>query len=178
MDTTTRERVERGAAWLDRQLGNDWHTHIDLGRLELSDECNCILGQLVSDLAYRTKLAPDTEDVYAPTFHHVDDAQDIDMIDHGFDIPSAYPADNAAALNRAQYQALDDAWADLIEQRNNSRHDDNTHTHKTDTFTATIHRTGRRITAVNIDFGDGSETVFDQSEWADLVELVMNGDAR
>lgn len=112
---TPAERVARGAAWLDDLLGADWHTRIDLGRLELSDECNCILGQLVADLAYVAKLAPDADDgIWSPTFGDVENAQDIDMFDHGFD--DHLSVHRPAPIN-SQYEALDAAWAALIEQR-------------------------------------------------------------
>jgi len=38
--------VERGAALLDERLGPDWDEQIDLNRLDLSSNCNCIVGQL------------------------------------------------------------------------------------------------------------------------------------
>lgn len=113
---TPAERVARGTAWLDRQLGDDWHTHINLDRLALADECNCILGQLVADAAYAAKLAPDADDgIWSPTFSDVEDAQDIDMVEHGFDADPTIAA--AGRIVETQYHQLDAAWAALIEQR-------------------------------------------------------------
>lgn len=40
-----RERVSRGAAWLDKTYPH-WVEKIDLGVLDLSDKCFCVLGQL------------------------------------------------------------------------------------------------------------------------------------
>lgn len=38
------ERVAQGAALLDEKLPG-WHERIDVGRLDLGDTCDCILGQ-------------------------------------------------------------------------------------------------------------------------------------
>jgi hypothetical protein len=38
--------VEAGAAWLDAQpLGPKWIDHVDLGKLRMSSDCDCVLGQ-------------------------------------------------------------------------------------------------------------------------------------
>jgi hypothetical protein len=40
------EEVARGAKWLDRTLGGDWHNDLELERLDLNSGHNCVLGQL------------------------------------------------------------------------------------------------------------------------------------
>ncbi|HZE34072.1 MAG TPA: hypothetical protein VE198_21895 [Actinoallomurus sp.] len=45
---TIEARVARGAALLDEKLPG-WDQRIDLGRLNLQSECNCILGQEFAD---------------------------------------------------------------------------------------------------------------------------------
>lgn len=45
MTLTIPERVAQGAAWLDEHYPG-WERHIDLTRLDLSDPCRCVLGQL------------------------------------------------------------------------------------------------------------------------------------
>lgn len=45
--STIEERVARGAAWLDSVLPDWWKTHaIDLDALDMSDGCQCVVGQL------------------------------------------------------------------------------------------------------------------------------------
>lgn len=41
-------RVAAGAAFLDERMPG-WAERIDLGRLDLDDECNCVIGQLTGD---------------------------------------------------------------------------------------------------------------------------------
>lgn len=45
---TLRERIERGAAWLD-EVRPDWREHINLATLELSSGYHCVLGQVFND---------------------------------------------------------------------------------------------------------------------------------
>lgn len=42
------ERVEAGAAWLDR-VDPKWIDRIDIKQLDLACSCNCVLGQIVSN---------------------------------------------------------------------------------------------------------------------------------
>jgi len=44
------ERVRAGAAWLDG-VDPSWRERIDLGRLQLAECCECILGQLYGNYA-------------------------------------------------------------------------------------------------------------------------------
>lgn len=44
--TEVQRRVARGAEILDRKYGPEWRDKIDTGSLEMSDTCNCVLGQL------------------------------------------------------------------------------------------------------------------------------------
>lgn len=48
MRRTNKQRVERGATWLDQHMPT-WHTLIDLDRFDLRSVCGCVLGQIVSD---------------------------------------------------------------------------------------------------------------------------------
>jgi hypothetical protein len=41
-------RVARGVKWLDEAVP-DWRSKIDLQELDLTSECNCVLGQLFGD---------------------------------------------------------------------------------------------------------------------------------
>lgn len=41
------ERVQKGAAWLDKEItSGDWRVHIDVGLLDIADGQWCIIGQL------------------------------------------------------------------------------------------------------------------------------------
>lgn len=57
MNDTT-ERIEAGAAWLDR-TDPTWIDRVDLDRLNLADSCGCVMGQIVSryDASYFTVVA-------------------------------------------------------------------------------------------------------------------------
>lgn len=44
---TVEERVAKGAAWLDENH-DGWIEEVELDRLDLGSECNCVLGQIVS----------------------------------------------------------------------------------------------------------------------------------
>lgn len=43
--TTVAERVDRGAAWLDRTFA-DWEDKIDVDNIEIRSSSGCIIGQL------------------------------------------------------------------------------------------------------------------------------------
>jgi hypothetical protein len=56
--TEARERVARGAAYLDRHVPG-WVDIIDLSQLNLSSQCGCVLGQLEGDFSLAIeKLKP------------------------------------------------------------------------------------------------------------------------
>ena len=47
-DASVAERVAAGARWLDEHRPG-WDREIDLGRLDIRDECNCVIGQQLGD---------------------------------------------------------------------------------------------------------------------------------
>jgi hypothetical protein len=48
---TIAERVNAGAVWLDEHRPG-WHNRTNLGRLNLADDCDCVLGQDIGDFDY------------------------------------------------------------------------------------------------------------------------------
>lgn len=92
-EPTIEERVEAGAALLDREHPGWWRT-IDVDKLAMEDKCRCVLGQIWGDYY----LAPITLQ---------------DAIRCGFDAAE----DGDVALCRAEFDALTDTWWDLIQRR-------------------------------------------------------------
>lgn len=97
--STITERTERGAALLDARRPG-WWQRIDLDRLDLSDTCDCVAGQ-ISGGVYITDwtLAMEALGLETPALQAA----------HGFD---ATDGDGDRA-----YDALTAAWRDLIGQR-------------------------------------------------------------
>lgn len=44
--TPYQERARRGAAFLDEHRTDHWRERIDLDKLDIGNECTCVLGQL------------------------------------------------------------------------------------------------------------------------------------
>lgn len=103
--STVTERVERGAALLDEKRPG-WWQRIDLGRLDLAENCDCILGQLDGD--------------YSPSTNGLG-LTNPEAAGHGFNATGApLPADAWDVLSErvdAEYDALTTAWRDLITMR-------------------------------------------------------------
>jgi hypothetical protein len=86
-------RVAAGAAFLDKQMPG-WAERIDLGQLDLFDECGCVLGQLGGN------------------YHRMRDYFGLDMKAAallGFTLSVTAPHENWAIL--------DDLWADEVKKR-------------------------------------------------------------
>jgi hypothetical protein len=99
--STIAERVARGAALLDeREPG--WWERIDLGRLDLSSPCRCVLGQLNTDL----------DRPYFPKWTDILERFGVGLRDeftHGFNV--------GGGGTDAQFANLTAAWRELIEAR-------------------------------------------------------------
>jgi hypothetical protein len=93
-----RERVAKGMAWLleSGPLHGFYLKDINLDRLDLGNQCNCVLGQLGGD--YTTVL--DSLDLDGPQ-------RILWPREHGFDFDSTSEA-------TASYAMLDDAWREAI----------------------------------------------------------------
>ena len=101
---TISERVAEGAAWLDSKRPG-WHDDIDLGLLDMTSTCLCVLGQVYAGAAGCNGFDY-AGDLGAP------------VTTGGFDLPwhgPGTPANHAARL--AEFGELDAAWRALIEHR-------------------------------------------------------------
>lgn len=116
------QRVADGAKWLDeRHIG--WELEVDLGALDLGDECFCVLGQLVShydeDADYSCVVRPNDElgvvEMNQALFK-VNYLTHQEAIDLGFHIEDEY-RDMGWPANRQRWQELTDEWRRVIEQR-------------------------------------------------------------
>ncbi len=90
-----RERVERGAAFLDEHEPR-WWKRIDEERLRLRSDCNCVLGQLYGsygDFVMETELGFSWSE------------------EHGFD--------RSSGGDVLDYCTLDTLWLEAIAQRKN-----------------------------------------------------------
>lgn len=102
-------RVARGAEWLDA-VYPEWWTRIDLGTLELSDSCRCVLGQIA----------------YLPGDGWEDENGEVES---GFDrfmslrfaagLGTAWPIEYGfdTTATGPDYPALDEAWISEIKRR-------------------------------------------------------------
>lgn len=99
-ETSVEQRVAAGAAWLDEHEPG-WERRIDLGVLELADDCRCVLGQLSGRTMDEACLSPFSDYVmeYGPS----------DTVRFGFNVMVGGSA--------AAFTALDEAWISLIKSR-------------------------------------------------------------
>lgn len=95
----TAARVDRGAAWLDTAFPG-WRDRIDADRLDLGDNCDCVLGQLLE--AHRGDefydLAADHADEWGSEAYPGERW----ALDHGFDSGYAFTPGGNGAL-RAEW---------------------------------------------------------------------------
>jgi hypothetical protein len=77
---TVRERVERGAAWLD-EVKPEWRTLIDAEILRMYSPQFCVLGQVFSVEAHEAGLS----NGYSYAFHVAPEVSARWVIDHGFE---------------------------------------------------------------------------------------------
>ena len=110
MTATAAKRVAAGAAHLDvREPG--WWRKIDLGRLDLASPCNCVLGQLNTDLTEQTWSGLCDEFGVAP------------WSEPGNERPTDYALgfnhliEPGKTVRLAEYDTLADEWVRLIKQR-------------------------------------------------------------
>lgn len=100
-------RVAAGAAVLDIAAPG-WDDKINVDQLDLSDTCNCVLGQLADDYDIGIgKLSLENPQAVALGFLDIQDTQD----GHRFDWDS----------RDRSYRKLTAAWRKLIEARRSAR---------------------------------------------------------
>ena len=79
-ESTTRERIEKGAAWLD-EVKPEWRTLIDTEILRMYSGVSCVLGQVFSVEAYEAGHS----NGYSYAFHVAPEVSARWAIDHGFE---------------------------------------------------------------------------------------------
>lgn len=100
--------VAAGAAWLDENEPG-WEGRIDLAKLDLSNGCQCVLGQVTPERSYwyfLVRARPDQQ-----TAWHAD--HDGWAVEHGFNAPYLLRCTRA-------YIALDELWIALVKERHDS----------------------------------------------------------
>lgn len=126
MTLTVEARVTNGAEYLD-SVWPDWWRQIDLGLLDLSDGCRCILGQIVAPLCTALGWSGVVDEFvgFSTAISAIArrKARDLDEVlryyggwaaDHGF-LAGAMD-DNIDGVS-SMYRALDEAWIALIKER-------------------------------------------------------------
>lgn len=99
------KRVRKGARYLDDKIP-DWWRKVKVGRLDMHDQCRCVLGQIYGD--YKPEeigLAYSTDDIDRNRLSP-DEA-------YGFDVPSGI-ADEEYTL---YYERLTELWREEIKVR-------------------------------------------------------------
>lgn len=97
---TARERVERGAAWLDENV-DDWWDKVDLIALDMRSPCRCVLGQLFAGESCSTGF-------FFVSFEY----PNLDLLGLGFDARNG-----REDQIREDYGFLWAQWKTLIERR-------------------------------------------------------------
>lgn len=121
-----RERVQRGAAWLDKEFGPDWDTYVERDYLDMSSGMRCILGQTAPALMEAYVNTPDADDGYQQACEvYAWSDVDYDDIDHwtpeafGF---SVYAEDVGPGGSHSEVWAmLDCAWTEVLYARKEAR---------------------------------------------------------
>jgi len=104
--TTMTERVEAGAALLDKRLGTrTWDKRIDLDALNLGSSCNCVLGQL-----YDGEADGESGYVHGQRVLGIDGFGPAGPAEHGFTVPGF-------GSSAATWGALTRTWRQLIRER-------------------------------------------------------------
>lgn len=98
-----KKQIEAGAKLLDKKIGPAWIEIIDLDRLDLSDSCNCVVGQACPDKGYVESLI----DLFG------EDSEE-DGEDHLFNKSDSH---GFATENYAEYPDLTLEWKAYIQER-------------------------------------------------------------
>lgn len=101
---TIRERVERGAAWLD-SVKPEWRYEINARILDIADSAYCVLGQVFAAEASQGDYADGCDYVYA---RYVAPGSGPWMVNHGFDSLDYSPG---------AYADLETAWRRYLDGR-------------------------------------------------------------
>ena len=123
------ERVEKGAAWLDRNVP-DWVDRVEVQSLKMSDTCRCVLGQLFTveveqdpKFAYYSNHSNKTIPGYWRVVEDMWEYPKVDGVDRltrqeaeelGFDITEGFSAPE-------DYTTLANVWSRLIGARRRAR---------------------------------------------------------
>ena len=106
-DTTDiiRERIERGAAWLD-DVEPGWRSLLDLEDLHLSSNDSCVLGQVFREQAWDSGYEADGYNYVLESgdFPDIPSESDTWAREHGFEAVALGAAD------KVTYSALETAW--------------------------------------------------------------------
>jgi len=95
--------VQRGAEFLDAELGPYWDEDIIIGRLDLGDTCNCVVGQLMRSEVPR---------------HRAYQRYDRGVEKFGIKSPARLGFNT---WGRQTFGRLTEAWRDLISDRREAR---------------------------------------------------------
>ncbi len=98
------ERAAAGAAFLDQYLPG-WHERIDLSRLRLASECDCVLGQL------RTAPSFGYRSPFSQMAAELDISEDVARFGFGF------YTDEVGLYESPAWSELDAAWRALVTAR-------------------------------------------------------------
>lgn len=112
MDDYT-ERVARGAALLDEQEPG-WAARIDVSRLDLESDCQCVLGQLHGSYRAGASLVFETGEDGAPNAVARACGFIVESFPYGWDQPSRSRAREAERRDEVNLRA---AWREAIEAR-------------------------------------------------------------
>lgn len=102
LSTSTAARVDRGAAWLDSAFPG-WRDRIDVGWLNLGDNCDCVQGQLLQ--AHRGDEFYDLAAGHAAEGYEAYPGQRW-ALDHGFDSGYAFTPGGNSALRTEWVRVL------------------------------------------------------------------------
>ncbi len=92
-------RINKGFSFLNRKIGEDWPTQIDLAKLSMGMTERCILGQLFG--TYQNAKPALYLDQYA-------------AVDYGFDLQVEEVNSSQGPTNN--YSALTEAWKNRIQE--------------------------------------------------------------
>jgi hypothetical protein len=97
-----KDQIEAGAKLLDEKLGQGWEDRLDLEKLDLGDDCNCIVGQLYGNFwKDAPRLFPEGSNVIKAS------------ISHGFNTDPVYDPDADDGI----LHALTLEWKAYIQER-------------------------------------------------------------